>query len=143
MRDRVQKDKDYQIYLLVNGKEVKGTETVRDLDQAGGRLQISVEHALPNPPENCKISPMFRELEKMTYVELKAVENFEIWNKHGRVVFLEPVDLIGVDLTQAIKIYPGVIYVYEDVQKPEPGTKLLKQAKLTIFNCRPGGQTFE
>jgi len=40
----------------------------------------------------------------MTYEELKFVKNFEIGNEHGKVVLLEPVDLVGVNLAQAIKI---------------------------------------
>ena len=147
LRNKVQGKKSYQIYLLVNGMEVKGTERVEDLLQSSGYLEISVEEALPVPPENCMIKPSFCELQELTYAELRSVENFQIENEHGRVVFLEPVDLVGVNLAQAIQIKPRRIDVYEGegIQKPEMGTKLLKQAELTIFDYTPKkvGQSIE
>ena len=42
--------------------------------------------------------------------DLKKVENFEIWNKYGRVIFLEPINLSGkIIINEIIKIKDGEI----------------------------------
>ena len=41
---------------------------------------------------------------------LKKIENFEIWNKYGKIIFLEPIDLSGkIILNDIIKINKGEI----------------------------------
>ena len=42
--------------------------------------------------------------------DLKKVENFEIWNKYGKVIFLEPINLSGkIIINEIIKIKDGEI----------------------------------
>ena len=42
--------------------------------------------------------------------DLKKIENFEIWNKYGKIIFLEPIDLSGkIILNDIIKIKSGDI----------------------------------
>ncbi len=63
------------------------------------------------------ISPSLPELARMTAKELAKVKDFMIWNKHGKVVFLEDVDLIREDLDlnviikhKLLDVYPSDIY---------------------------------
>ena len=50
---------------------------------------------------------------------LKRVENFEIWNKYGKVIFIDPIDLSGkIIINDIIKINEGVIdLAHERVDK--------------------------
>lgn len=63
------------------------------------------------------ISPSMPELAWMTSKELSKVKDLTIWNKHGKVIFIEDIDLIreDLDLNVIIKhkhldIYPSDIY---------------------------------
>lgn len=83
-----------------------------------------------------EISPSLKELQNMELGELAAVENFSIYNSHGSIRFMKPVDLIAVDLTQDVSIAHASVSVYEDlpdgVVKPAKGTKLNVPATVTM-----------
>mgnify|MGYP003612312564 CR=1 FL=1 len=79
------------------------------------------------------------ELCKYSFVKLANVENFEISNKFGKIKFLHPVDLRGVDLGRCVKISNMSIEVYPDysfftgINKPIFG-KGLNVPALLFFN---------
>lgn len=56
------------------------------------------------------------------------VENFTIFNKHGEIQFMGPVDLVEVDLENEIEINPGEIRINrrEEDKKGDDAKKLLK-----------------
>ena len=65
-----------------------------------------LENDLVNSDNKYMTKPTIEELlnPKNNY-DLKKVENFEIWNKHGKVIFMEPIDLSGkIVLNEVIKI---------------------------------------
>ena len=49
-------------------------------------------------------------LEKNKNYDLKKVENFEVWNKFGKIIFIDPIDLSGkIIINEIIKITDGEI----------------------------------
>ena len=70
---------------------------------------------------------------KMTKEELRAVEEFQIENQHGSILFLGQTDLVDVDLAKDVTIKPRNIEVYpNDDSKPDIGSKLNKGALVTL-----------
>jgi len=58
----------------------------------------------------------------MTYEELKAVENFKIWNQYGSIEFIGKVDLTYCNLAKNVDIQSNFIDVYPDeTDKPPRG----------------------
>ena len=60
------------------------------------------------------MSPSYIELVRMTLKELKQVKDFKIWNEHGQVEYLKPVDLTQVDLADVVTISKGNVEVYDE-----------------------------
>ena len=56
-----------------------------------------------------KCYPSISELSQKSSEELKKVEKFKIFNKHGEVEFKEPVNLLGVNLDKEIIIEKNMI----------------------------------
>ena len=80
------------------------------------------------------------ELTRMTMEELKNVDNFTVFNKHGEIKFLGKTDVRGLDLDLRIKIEHRGVEVYPDEAfpvgvKPEVGEELNKPAVITLYNC--------
>ena len=49
-------------------------------------------------------------LDKNNNYDLKKVENFEVWNKFGKIIFIDPIDLSGkVIINEIIKITDGEV----------------------------------
>lgn len=65
-----------------------------------------------------------------------------MFNKFGKVEFVEPVDLRNVDLSRIIKISQKKIEVYPDIyfsneEKPMVGEELNQPAFLYFFDMQP------
>jgi hypothetical protein len=89
--------------------------------------------------DNLIFSPDFVDLCRMTEEELKNVNQFSIENEHGRIEFLDTVDLRNVDFDKDIIIDHKCIEVYGDrspEQKPKKGEGLNQTARITFFNFR-------
>ena len=56
-----------------------------------------------------KCIPSISELQNKSIEELKNVQNFKIYNAYGKVEFKEPVNLLGVNLNEEIKIEKDMI----------------------------------
>lgn len=79
----------------------------------------------------------------MSEEELGAVQNFVIQNEHGKLEYLEPVDLRWQNLEEIIQIKPSEIVVYPDdgtVAKHEPGEGLNQPAIISLYNIFPKGK---
>ena len=65
-----------------------------------------LENDLDNLDNKYMTKPTIEELlNPENNYDLKCVENFEIWNKHGKVIFMEPIDLSGkIVINEVIKI---------------------------------------
>ena len=70
-----------------------------------------IENDLTDLDNNYMTKPTIEELlNPDNNYDLKKVENFEIWNKYGKVVFLEPINLSGkIIINDIIKINYGEI----------------------------------
>lgn len=84
------------------------------------------------------IKPTLKDISRMTVEELEQVENFSISNKNGKIEFIEPIDLTGVNLDQIVNIIPGKVELYKNNNisfLPQPGKGLNKKAIIHIYNC--------
>lgn len=64
--------------------------------------------------------PPIEDLTRMTEEELAAVPNFTVTRPgHGTVVWLEPVDLRGIDLSRVLCIADTRIFVYRHAEVPD------------------------
>ena len=48
----------------------------------------------------------------MSYNELAAVKEFTLWNEHGKIKFLQPVDLRCLDIAAEFRINHGYIIIH-------------------------------
>ena len=72
-----------------------------------------------------KCIPSISDLQNKSLEELKKVNNFKIYNKYGEVEFKEPINLVGVNLNEEIKIENNMI---------ETGDKLDYWSVFKIYN---------
>ena len=79
--------------------------------------------------EGYKCNPSIMELSRKTEKELRKVENFKIFNKHGEVEFKEPVDLFGLNLDNQVTIERNLI---------DTGDKLNYWSIFKLFNFKVG-----
>lgn len=87
--------------------------------------------------EDLVLSPDIIDLSRMTEEELKGVCGFVLENEHGRIEFLEEVDLRNVNFDEVVKIEAKCIEVYgnlTDEQKPKKGEGMNHPAMITFFN---------
>ena len=74
----------------------------------------------------------------MTLRELMAVEDFTIYNEHGKIQFEGATDLTEVDLEKIVTIEKGSAEVYDDTDpttvKPPVGQKLNKPAIISLYD---------
>ena len=119
--------------------------------------KLCSEDLLPTFDSNkYSISPSILELSRLTNEELKNVKNFKVYNKHGSVEFLEPVDLTNKNLNDIITIEEGLVSVYKGYKsnkddntinkelnkengskiKPLEGTELNKKSIITLNNIK-------
>lgn len=76
--------------------------------------------------------------------ELKRVKNFVIQNAHAKVQFLEPTNLIGLDLDQIVQIsHKSVEFYPVESGKPKIGDGLNKSALITFHSFDLPGKTTE
>jgi hypothetical protein len=73
------------------------------------RLKVLSPGLVP-PREGYETQPNFETLKQMRD-PLRQIHNFKIWNEHGQIVFLEPVDLRDADLSQ-VQIFQRQIDVF-------------------------------
>ena len=72
-----------------------------------------------------KCNPSILELSRKTEEELKKVEGFRIYNKYGEVEFMEPINLLGLNLDEQVTIEPNAI---------DTGDKLDYNSKFKLYN---------
>ena len=78
----------------------------------------------------------------MTEKELSRIKNFTVFNKFGKVEYLEEVDVRNIDIDKIIQISKRKVEVYskstfEEHEIPKRGEGLNKKAKITINFLRP------
>jgi len=98
-------NKNFYYYISYNFKIKQYPLLLNDLDNLDNKYitKPTIEELL-NPDNN---------------YNLKNVENFEIWNKYGKVIFMDPIDLSGkIVINDIIKIEEGEIdLAHERVDK--------------------------
>lgn len=89
-----------------------------------------------------QLRPAYSQLCRMSFFELGNVQNFTVENKHGRIQFLEPVDLRHCNLSQVVCIEPNLIEVYpEGILKPKPSHGLNVRAHLFFYGLKSQKKT--
>lgn len=82
-----------------------------------------------------KTIPSYVKLCRMTKSELSCVENFTIINLSAEVRFLEPINLLGVNLDAIIDFKHKSVEIYLDQNdRPPVGQGLNKPAQITFFD---------
>lgn len=83
------------------------------------------------------LKPSYSALCRMSFFELGNIHGFTIENKHGRIQFLDPVDLRHCNLSEVVRIEPNLIEVYpEGTIKPKPTHGLNVKAHLFFYNLK-------
>ena len=123
------------------------TTPVDDLNlQPGERLLLKQQHVtvkktlaepslVPSLPPGYFSSPSLTVLSLLTETELSEVHSFSVWSEFGKVTFLNPVDLRGMQLHQLIKIERRVVEIYpNDCDKPPLGEGLNVPARIEFYH---------
>jgi hypothetical protein len=71
----------------------------------------------------------------MAKSDLERIKNFEIWNEFGKIRFLDPIDLIGVNLDN-ILIEKGQIYIH-NLEKESKKLNLRGELELYGIDAPP------
>lgn len=129
----------------LNSNNNKQTSESLNLDEetnyANKQMKSKQEKAslelIPNISNNNTVYPSLKEICNMTLAQLKNVENLEIKNEHGSILFKVPVNLVKMNLDK-IKIEPNYISIYENNEEiPPKGTKFNLPCRITMNNCFP------
>lgn len=82
-----------------------------------------------------RTTPNYVKICRMTEGELSKIENFTIKNEWAEVRFLEPVNILGIDLDNTINFKHKSVEIYlEEADRPPVGRGLNKPAQITYFN---------
>ena len=99
-------------------------------------MNIDVD-SFPMPPkEGYKTEPSWSALKKLSIKELKAVNNFKIYNKYGSIEFFGATDITELNFAHLVTINQKSVEVYPidtEHNKPPIGQKLNKPALITLF----------
>ena len=87
------------------------------------------------------LEQMERMFERSGDEALAAVDNFSVSNEaFGRVKWLEPVDVRGLDLDKIVSFEQACLCLYpedQDIEPPESGEGLKKRAEVTLYGILP------
>ena len=83
-----------------------------------------------------KTNPPYYLFYRMTFDELRNVENFSIENENGKIEFKSKVNLTYLNLDDIIDINPGEIIFYNknNLFYPSPGLGLNKKSTIHLYN---------
>ena len=109
-----------------NSNNLSIKEENKDNNNIGEKL-VPLELVPRLTKEGYKCIPSIIELSRKTKDELKKVEGFKIFNQYGEVEFMEPVNLIGLDLDNQITIEPNII---------ETGDELEYNSKFKLYSFK-------
>jgi len=106
------------------------------------RPEVEVDKSVPVPKcsrNGVHTIPSMEILLKMTKEELISVYDFTVIKDDvGKVTFLGPTDVRGLDLDRIVSFKDREIIVYpNEKDKPAIGEGLNKQADITLFKCWP------
>lgn len=132
------KDKQLSFNLTLSESSLQSGDRVfiynkSNIDQYFAKMSIVPFSSRPN----YIFSPDLIDLCRMTDTELKNVDCFSVENEHGRIAFMDPVDLRHANFDKIITIEHKYIEVYGDedeVPKPKKGEGLNCPAMITFFN---------
>jgi hypothetical protein len=84
--------------------------------------------------------PDFRELCRYSEEDLSRVDNFEIYNEHARISFLEPVNLRKLNLDKIVRLNAQIVELYTKDTVPPKGHGLNKRMRISIYNMNDSGE---
>eukprot|EP01130_Rhizamoeba_saxonica_P003444 TRINITY_DN1459_c0_g1_i1.p1 TRINITY_DN1459_c0_g1~~TRINITY_DN1459_c0_g1_i1.p1 ORF type:complete len:704 (-),score=163.91 TRINITY_DN1459_c0_g1_i1:11-2122(-) len=90
-----------------------------------------------------KLSPTREEISKMSEEQLMAIDDFTVEKPGvGSIRFLEPVNILNIDLEKIIKFEKCSVEIYPDTI-PNVGTGLNKKIRITLKNCTTKARNVE
>jgi len=105
-------------------------------------VEVAIKSDLPTH-QSAKVgyteSDTFMLISENPNIELDNLKNFTIDHEFGRVQWLEPVDVRGLDLNKIVQFESKIVNVYGDTKGeiPPRGVGLNKPARITIKNVVP------
>lgn len=60
---------------------------------------LAPKEVIPKIGKDLKCKPSFEEMARMTELQLSCIHNFKVFNEHGKIEFLEPVDVRRQDFS--------------------------------------------
>ena len=95
----------------------------------------SGENEIEPPKEGYSTEPPFKKLLRME--NITEVHDFKIYNEHGSIAFLNPVDLTQADLGSFVISQRGVSAFEDCEQPPAPGKGLNQPARIVLKCVKP------
>lgn len=78
--------------------------------------------------------PSLLELKKLSFQDLRKVENFTVFNKYGKIIFKDFTDITYLDLDKIIDINFMSISLYQNTPFPKVNEELNKPAIIEIYD---------
>jgi hypothetical protein len=73
----------------------------------------------------------------MTKQKLSNLDNFKVYNSHGMIEFLSPVDILYLNIDNIVSINHCSCSFYKDSAIPKPFTKLNVPIKISLYGIKP------
>jgi Nucleoporin autopeptidase len=104
--------------------------------QSSTNRDLPSDDMLPTIAPGYKTKPTLVEMARMSIEDLKKIKNFTIENEFGKLVFEGETNVIGLSISEIIRINHKELVGYPDdseVNKPDIGQGLNKPAILTLY----------
>ena len=119
---------------LVDGTEVLYIVEPRTSPASKLVAPISMLPKCDDPCTAC--TPSLLDLGRLSLSELGQVRDFSYWSDHGRVTFVEAVDVTVLSLTELVKFEKNCVTVYPGCKGgKQPVNPLSKAAKIVLKHC--------
>lgn len=80
------------------------------------------------------VTPSIIQMSRMTAEQLKALQYFKIYNKHGQIEWFNDIDVLSQNLDENVFILEKKVQVYPDSEtKPPVGSKLNRECLITLY----------
>ena len=138
-----------QFKIYYKGKKLDNLKTFKEIDFQSGDI-IYVQNESKKMRQNEQLAypkltkegyfcePSMDEIKKMSANDLKNVHNFVIWNEFGRIEFIQPVNLLNLNLDDIFGIDQQNVEIYPSDKFPsgipEKGTEFNVAGIITKFN---------
>lgn len=92
---------------------------------------------LPVVGDHLRTVPAFEELCEMQEHELACLQEFEVHSHFGKIKWIGPVDIRGMDIGSVVVFKQGGVSLYPDGHKPAWGEGLNSHCQVMLYDCWP------